>query len=111
MRAGRRILLDLTDVQAIREGVSLVGPMSPEVFRGGLTLNYGSREGSYQVRGVWPEYQAIRNIRMAGGRWINHEDAERRERVAVLGSQVATELFSGIRRWARRSPSTDCDSR
>ncbi len=96
MRTGRRIQLDLSDVQAIRESVSLVGPMSPEVFRGGLTLIYGTREGSYQTRGVWPEYQSIRNIRMAQGRWLNHDDTERRERVAVLGSQVAFELFSGI---------------
>ncbi len=96
MRSGRRILLELADLRAIRETVSLVGPMSPEVFRGGMNLVRGTRENSYQARGVWPEYQAVRNIRMAAGRWFNHEDSERRERVAVLGSQVAFEMFSGI---------------
>lgn len=82
MRTGRRIFLDLADVRAIRESVSLVGPMSPEAFRGGMTITRGTREGAYQTRGVWPEYQAVRNIRMASGRWFNHEDTERRERSA-----------------------------
>jgi putative ABC transport system permease protein len=96
MRTGRRILLERADVDAIRNAVSLVGPMSPEAFRGGMTILRGTREGSYQVRGVWPEYQAIRNIKMAAGRWFNHDDSERHERVVALGSQVAFELFSGI---------------
>jgi putative ABC transport system permease protein len=96
MRTGRRILLERADIEAIRNTVSLVGPMSPEAFRNGVSILRGTREGSYQVRGVWPEYQSIRNIKMASGRWFNHEDTERRERVAVLGSQAAFELFSGI---------------
>jgi len=33
---------------------------------------------------------------MAAGRWFNHEDTQRRERVVVLGSQTAFELFSAI---------------
>jgi putative ABC transport system permease protein len=61
-----------------------------------MTVTRGTRENSYQTRGVWPEYQSVRNIRMASGRWFNHEDTERRERVAVLGSQAAFELFSAI---------------
>ena len=96
MRSGRRIQLELADLRALRESVSLIGPMSPEVFRGGMTVTRGTRENSYQTRGVWPEYQSVRNIRMASGRWFNHEDTERRERVAVLGSQAAFELFSAI---------------
>ncbi|MBI4877964.1 MAG: ABC transporter permease [Acidobacteria bacterium] len=96
MRSGRRIQLELADVAALRESVSLVGPMSPEAFRGGMTVSRGTRENSYQTRGVWPEYQSIRNIRMASGRWFNHDDTQRRERVAVLGSQTAFELFSAI---------------
>jgi putative ABC transport system permease protein len=96
MRSGRRIRLDLADVEAIRNTVSLVGPMSPEAIRGGMSVVRGTRENAYQTRGVWPEYQSIRNIKMASGRWISHEDTERRERVAVVGSQVAFEMFSGI---------------
>jgi putative ABC transport system permease protein len=96
MRSGRFIRLELADVGAIRDAVSLVGPMSPEAFRGGMSVTRGTRENSYQTRGVWPEYQAVRNIRMDSGRWFNHEDTQRRERVAVLGSQAAFELFSAI---------------
>jgi hypothetical protein len=43
-------------------------PASPEAFRGGMSVTRGTRENAYQTRGVWSEYQAVRNIRMAAGR-------------------------------------------
>jgi putative ABC transport system permease protein len=48
------------------------------------------------VRAVRPEYQYIRNMKIAAGRWLNHEDYLQRNRVAVLGATVAKQLFSGI---------------
>lgn len=96
LRAGRRIELDLEDVEAIREAVPLVRAVSPERMMGSIQVLRGTREKEFGIRGVWPEYQLIRNIRMADGRWISPEDERQRNRVAVLGAMVARQLFSGI---------------
>lgn len=96
LRAGRRVELDLEDVEAIREAVPLVRAVSPERMMGSIQVMRGTREKEFGIRGVWPEYQIIRNIRMAAGRWISPEDERQRNRVAVLGAMVARQLFSGI---------------
>lgn len=96
LRSGRRVELDLEDVEAIREAVPLVRAISPERMMGSIQVLRGTREKEFGIRGVWPEYQLIRNIRMAEGRWINAEDERQRNRVAVLGAMVARQLFSGI---------------
>jgi len=95
-RAGRRIRLRLDDVEAIRENAPLVGRISPELFTGQRTVTRGHRERQYTVRGVNDDYRELRNITVAAGRWVAHEDLSQRNRVAVLGASVARELFSGI---------------
>lgn len=96
LRAGRRVRLERDDVETIREAVPAVRWISPEGMRYGMTVVRGTREKRYTVRSVWPEYQHIRNMTLISGRWINHEDNRQRNRVAVLGAVVASELFSGI---------------
>lgn len=95
MRTGRKIQLEYGHAQVIKESVPLVEFLSPEVMRHGLRLQYRGREKEATIRAVWPEYSIIRNIRIADGRWINEEDRLRRHRVAVLGSEVAKEVFGG----------------
>jgi putative ABC transport system permease protein len=50
---------------------------------------------SGQVLGVEPNYEAVRFIPMAEGRFVNAEDIALRRRVAVLGSKSASLLFPG----------------
>ncbi len=96
LRAGRKVELELDDVAAIREAVPLVRALSPELMGWGYKVSKGTREKDYTIRGVRPEYEFIRNMKMAKGRWLNHEDVLQRNRVAVLGGVVAKQLFSGI---------------
>jgi len=51
MRSGRRIRIRLRDIEAIREGASLVGRLSPELFAGQRTVLRGNRERQYSLRG------------------------------------------------------------
>ncbi len=95
-RSGRRIALKLDDVNAIRENVPVVGAMSPELFTGERTVVRGSRERRYNIRGANVEYETLRNMTLASGRWFTPDDMHQRNRVAVLGSNVAKSLFSGI---------------
>ena len=93
LRSGRRVRLELADVEAIREAVPAVGAISPEMMGRGFRVAYRTREKDYGVRAVRPEYQRIRNMQLMAGRWISPEDIERRSRVAVLGATVAKEIF------------------
>lgn len=96
LRSGRRVRLEVTDVDAIREAVPRVKYVSPELMRNNITVTRALKEKQYGVRAVWPEYRYIRNMTLASGRWISEEDVRLRNRVAVLGDKVARELFSGI---------------
>jgi putative ABC transport system permease protein len=96
LRSGRRVRLEVTDVEAIREAVPRVKYISPELMRNNIVVTRALKEKQYGVRAVWPEYRYIRNMTLASGRWISEEDARLRNRVAVLGDKVARELCSGI---------------
>jgi putative ABC transport system permease protein len=95
-RAGRKVRLERTDVDAIRETVPLVAAISPEMMMGGMTITRGYRTETTMVRGVRTVYGRIRNQSMATGRWLEAEDEVQKRRVAVLGGKVAEKLFGEI---------------
>ncbi len=95
-RAGRRILLERTDVEAIREAAPMIAAISPEMSMRGMTVVHGYRQHNITVRGVHTEYGRIRNQTMATGRWIVPEDEVQKQRVAVLGAKAAEDLFSEL---------------
>lgn len=59
----------------------------------GSVISYGKESGSYQYRGVDPDYGYIENLTMVKGRYINHRDLENNEKVAVIGMKLKTDLF------------------
>src|SRR5689334_23823998 len=95
-RAGRRIRLQLSDVDAIRDTVPMVAAISPEVLVRGATVVRGYRTQTLTIRGVMPAYGRIRNMTMAAGRWLGPEDELSKQRVAVIGSEAAKQLFGEI---------------
>lgn len=95
-RAGRHIRFDLDDVDAIRDAVPLVANISPEVYLRGANIVRGYRTQTTMVRGVLPEYQRIRNMSMAAGRWLSAEDQAQKSRVAVMGAVAAKKMFGEI---------------
>src|SRR5215471_108914 len=84
-RAGRRIQLERTDMEAIREAAPMIAAISPEMAMRGMTVVHGYRQETINVRGVKTEYGRVRNQSIATGRWIVPEDEEQKQRVAVLG--------------------------
>jgi putative ABC transport system permease protein len=95
-RAGRRVRLQLDDVEAIRETVPLVAAISPEMMMGGMTVVRGYRTNTTMVRAAQPIYGRIRNQTTAAGRWLEAEDEVQKRRVAVLGGNAAGKLFGEI---------------
>lgn len=94
-RSGRHILLELSDVKAILEGVPTVEAASPEVRRF-LPFNFNDRTRSYSVAGVYAAFQRIRAAELATGRYLSEEDVLHRRRVVVIGDNIRKELFSGM---------------
>jgi putative ABC transport system permease protein len=92
-RAGRKIRLDLSDVDAIRETVPLVGAISPEIMGHGITTVRGYRNITLTVRAVRTSYARIRNMSLASGRWLTPDDEVQKQRIAVLGAKAAEKLF------------------
>jgi putative ABC transport system permease protein len=93
-RAGRRIQLERTDVEAIREAAPMIAAISPEMMMRGMTVVHGYRQQTINLRGVKAEYGRVRNQTIATGRWIVPEDEAQKQRVAVLGAAAAEKIFS-----------------
>jgi len=94
-RAGRRVLLELSDVEALEEGVPTLDAVSPELRRR-LPVNLGYRTKEYSVAGVYAAFERIRRTEVETGRFLSEEDVLHRRRVAIIGADVKKDLFSGM---------------
>jgi putative ABC transport system permease protein len=61
-------------------------------FWGGV-VSYGKESGSYQYRGVDPDYGLVENLTIVTGRYINSKDLDNNEKVAAIGMKIKTDLF------------------
>ena len=96
-RAGRKIRMDLADVDLIRADVPLVAAISPEVFLRRAQIQHEYRQEVLQVRGVRPpEYGRIRSMSIGTGRWLSAEDDSQKHQIAILGANAAKKLFGEV---------------
>ncbi len=87
--------LDIEDVKGMArlEGVAAVSPYISSTY----TVKNGSTSmEDVQVQGVTPDYADIRDFSVAGGRFISQKDNDSRLRVAVVGQDVAVELYGSL---------------
>ncbi len=91
---GTGTTLTLDDALAILKQFrgSLVNDVSPE-FSGRRQVTAGRKNINTQVIGVYPQYAQIRKIQIDKGYFISTRDVEGMTRVAVVGPQVAIDLF------------------
>lgn len=94
-KAGTQVRFTVDDVQHIEELVSLVRHISPQSSLDGATVQNENRSFQFPVNGFYSQIQYIRAIDMDTGRFFNPDDENQRARVAVLGSEAKTKLFSG----------------
>src|SRR6218665_4030222 len=59
----------------------------------GQSFAYGKESGSYQFRGVDPDYGGIENLTIVQGRYINAKDLENNTKVAVIGMKLKQDLL------------------
>ena len=80
------------DAKAIKDRIKNIDYVSPSVASSYQIVN-GRSNWNSSVQGVTPEYMAIRSLEVVSGSYISINDMDKRNRVAVLGATVATELF------------------
>lgn len=91
---GGRTTLTYDDAKAIISLIpqSLIKNVSPELSGRGQITTAGSNTNT-QVIGVTPAYAEVHRVEMAQGNFISQKDVETMAKVAVIGPQVAFDLF------------------
>jgi putative ABC transport system permease protein len=92
-RAGREIRLTVDDARAIAAESSMVAVVSPELMRPTVKVKSAYNSASAMVSGVEPPYQDIRTIELEYGRLFSWHDEEEVSRVAIVGFDMAEQLF------------------
>lgn len=72
-----------------KPGIKQISP----VVNGSVTAKATDQNMSTSIVGTTPNYQDIRNIYPQSGRFIVQSDIDNREKVAVIGTEVATTLW------------------
>jgi len=86
--------LTMGDWQAIISEVDGVERAAP-IAMNNFDVRYGGRAGSFTVIGTTPEYRYSNVHHPAAGRFFDEIDLDNQARVAVIGPQIARELFFG----------------
>jgi putative ABC transport system permease protein len=82
-----------SDAEAISEQVAGVAGVVVEQ-RSSQTVDAGSVNlDSIEILGTTPDFPSVRDIDLAGGRYFNQAEVDRKQKVAVLGASLAEELF------------------
>jgi len=93
--AGSSITLKYSDAEAIQDKIKYIDYVSPTVS-GSYQIVYGNQNWNSSVRGVTPEYMAIQSLTVQTGSFITENDLNKRNRVAVIGTTVASNLFGSV---------------
>ncbi len=90
--AGSRTTLKYEDATAIKKKIKDVDYVSPTVQKN-YQVVYGNQNWNTSVTGVTQEYMSIRDLKVMTGSFITEDDMNTRNRVAVIGMTVASNLF------------------
>jgi putative ABC transport system permease protein len=93
-KAGTQVKFTLDDLDRIATNVPMVKRISPFATQQ-TTIANDTRSYSFNVTGAYPNIQRIQVVNVDTGRFFNESDLAQKARVAVLGSEAKSKLFSG----------------
>ncbi len=94
LNPGRQVQLRNSDYsQSVQKFEDKLDIRSSSYNFWGSLISYGKESGSYQFRGVDPDYGLVENLTIIKGRFVNSKDIENNEKVAVIGMKIKTDLF------------------
>ena len=85
--------LVMADYEAIKEHVPLVTNVTPQAGTR-VQLVYGNQNWGSTVRGVGPEYLAMKGWNVVRGGMYTEVDVERANNICVLGQTIVDQLFA-----------------
>ena len=96
-KRGRYWHMDSEDLQYLKDNVPEIEYITPKNFTG----RYGSssnvirdkKNGSFNIKGDYPDYVKIDPVTVLKGRWINEMDIRDKRKVCVIGEKVFESLF------------------
>lgn len=91
--AGSMQTLKYADAEAIEKKIRNIQNVSPSISSSYQIVN-GNQNWNSTVRGVTPQYMDIQSLEVQSGSFITQDNLKKRERVAVIGSTVAENLFN-----------------
>ena len=84
-----------SDYEAIVKKVDNIAGIAP-YYQNSETITTSNKTSTYSVVGVTPSYETVTLQTMELGRFFTAEDGLSKSRVAVIGSDVSTDLFEGL---------------
>ena len=94
-RKGRNWSMRNRDLEAIKQKVQGIKYISPMHWgpQGNNNVVKGQKAGSYNVRGVYPDYFNIETQHIYYGRLLNEIDLQEKRKVCLIGTRVYEVLF------------------
>lgn len=92
---GRQWDMRNRDVESIRQEVKELSAISPIIWGNSSDKNvvYGMMSGTFNVKGVHPDYFQIETQKLFHGRLLNEVDERERRKVCLIGTKVKEVLF------------------
>ncbi|NIJ45585.1 putative ABC transport system permease protein [Wenyingzhuangia heitensis] len=98
LNSGRRIKMTEEDYNLIKQTYKEdIEYESVDFWKNGLATSYQSKSGNYQVIGAMPDKQFLESAELLSGRFVNQKDVDKTLKVAVIGIEVAKELFTNYK--------------
>ncbi|MCK4556996.1 MAG: ABC transporter permease, partial [Candidatus Aminicenantes bacterium] len=91
-KAGRPVIPDMDDIEAIRIQCPSVAHINPQIGRW-YQVKADSEAREYNIRGVLPVAKKMNNWQVAQGRFISQDDIRNRRRFAFIGNNIKEHLF------------------
>ena len=92
------VKLEEADVEALEDGerAPAIKSVAPVLNAGSTEIVYGSTEAEPgEFVGTTPSYREAHNYTVESGQWFTAAEVSERARVAVIGPEIAAELFPG----------------
>jgi putative ABC transport system permease protein len=86
-----RSILTMDDSDALERRSTVLGGIQPEMTRQ-FQVQYSNQNTNTSISGVTANYPEVRNFTIGAGAMFTDADNDARRRVAVLGSQVVSDL-------------------
>ncbi len=85
-------LSDIRDIERLREFIEVAAPISQQAS----TVSYRGEDKRTTILASTASYQYAYNTPVEKGRFFSESDADKNEKVVVLGFKLASELFGNI---------------